>query len=60
MKAIPTGLAPGSKVQKDIPKGGMLTGENVAPDATKLVYKLRQMQDAMLTTGQRQEEKSAG
>jgi len=49
-KAIPTGLAPGAKVLKDIPKGGMLTEENIAPDTSKVVYKLRQMQDAMLVT----------
>ncbi|GAB4542960.1 MAG: NAD(P)H-dependent oxidoreductase [Anaerolineae bacterium] len=47
-KAIPTGLAPGAKILKDIPKGEMLTEENVAPDTTKVVYKLRQMQDALL------------
>jgi predicted homoserine dehydrogenase-like protein len=46
--AIPTGLATGAKVIKDIRKGEMLTEENVAPDTTKVVYKLRQMQDAML------------
>jgi predicted homoserine dehydrogenase-like protein len=49
MKAMPMGLAPGGKVLKDIPKGAVLTEENVAPDRTKLVYKLRQMQDALLT-----------
>ena len=47
-KAIPMGLAIGGKVVRDIAKGQMLTEENVAPDTTKLVYKLRQMQDAML------------
>jgi predicted homoserine dehydrogenase-like protein len=47
-RAIPMGLAPGGKVLRDIPKGQMLTEENVAPDATRMVYKLRQMQDAML------------
>lgn len=47
-KAVPTGLAPGAKVLKDIPKGGILTEENIAPDTTKVVYKLRQMQDVML------------
>jgi len=46
--AVPTGLASGAKVLKDIPKGGMLTEENISPDTTKVVYKLRQMQDAML------------
>jgi predicted homoserine dehydrogenase-like protein len=47
-KAIPTGLAPGGKVLKDIAKGELLTEENVAPDTTKVVYKLRQLQDVML------------
>jgi predicted homoserine dehydrogenase-like protein len=50
-RAIPTGLAPGGKVLKDIRKGDMLTEENVAPDPTKMVYKLRQMQDALLSSG---------
>jgi predicted homoserine dehydrogenase-like protein len=47
-KAIPLGLVTGGKVVRDIPKGGMLTEENFRPDATKFVYKLRQMQDAQL------------
>jgi predicted homoserine dehydrogenase-like protein len=47
-KAIPTGLVTGARVLKDIPKDAMLTEDNVAPDATKMVYKLRQMQDALL------------
>jgi predicted homoserine dehydrogenase-like protein len=47
-KAIPMGLASGGKVLKDIPKGGMLTQDNVAPDTGKMVYKLRQMQDELL------------
>jgi predicted homoserine dehydrogenase-like protein len=45
--AIPTGLAPGGKVLKSISKGEILTKDNVAPDTTKIVYKLRQMQDAL-------------
>ncbi len=49
-KAIPTGLILGGTVLKDITKGEMLTEDNVAPDTTKIVYKLRQMQDAMLAT----------
>jgi len=48
MKAIPMGLAPGGQVLKDIPKGAVLAEENVAPDSGKMVYKLRQMQDALL------------
>jgi predicted homoserine dehydrogenase-like protein len=35
-------------VLKDIKPGDMLTEENFAPDTSKLVYKLRQMQDALL------------
>jgi predicted homoserine dehydrogenase-like protein len=51
-KAVPTGLASGAKVLKDIPKGALLTEENIAPDTTKVVFKLRQMQDAMLESGE--------
>jgi predicted homoserine dehydrogenase-like protein len=50
-KAVPTGLASGAKVLKDIPKGALLTEENIAPDTAKVVYKLRQMQDVMLGSG---------
>jgi len=46
--AIPLGIAPGGRITKDIVKGEMLTEENFAPDPTKFVYKLRQMQDAQL------------
>jgi predicted homoserine dehydrogenase-like protein len=47
-RAVPMGLAVGGKVIQDIPKGQMLTEDNVAPDTSKLVYKLRQLQDSML------------
>ena len=47
-KGVPMGIAPGGKVMKDIAKGEMLTEDNFAPDASSFVYKLRQMQDAML------------
>lgn len=50
IKAIPLGIAPGGKVIKDIPKGEMLTEENFAPNSSKFVYKLRQMQDAQPAT----------
>ncbi|HEY63543.1 MAG TPA: hypothetical protein G4O02_03130 [Caldilineae bacterium] len=50
-KGIPVGIAPGGKVLQDVPKGAMLTEDNFAPDPTKFVYKLRQLQDAMLTEG---------
>lgn len=47
-KSIPMGIAPGGKVLRDIGKGQMLTEDNFAPDSSSFVYKLRQMQDAML------------
>ena len=49
-KGIPMGIAPGGKPLKDISKGEMLTEDNFAPDASSFVYKLRQMQDALLET----------
>lgn len=48
LKGIPMGLATGGKVLKDIRKSELLTEENFAPDTSRFVYKLRQMQDAML------------
>lgn len=48
--SIPMGLAPGGRVLKDISKDGLLTWENFAPDTSKLVYKLRQMQADMLAS----------
>ena len=48
-KAIPMGIAPGGKVLSDIAKGEMLSEDNFSPDASSFVYKLRQMQDAMLS-----------
>jgi predicted homoserine dehydrogenase-like protein len=51
-RGIPMGLATGGKVLRDIPKGEMLTEENFAPDTSRFVYKLRQMQDAMLAMGE--------
>jgi len=48
MKGIPMGIAPGGMVLKDISKGEPLTEENFAPDTSTFIYKLRQMQDAVL------------
>ena len=50
-KAIPLGLVPGGKVLREIARGEMLTAENFAPDSSKFVYKLRQMQDAQMAMG---------
>jgi len=47
-RAIPLGIAPGGTVVQDIARGEMVTEDNFAPDPTKFVYKLRQMQDAQL------------
>jgi len=48
LQAIPLGLVPGGRVLKPIAKGELLTWENFAPDTTKFVYLLRQMQDEQL------------
>ncbi|MDI7277452.1 MAG: hypothetical protein QME94_15850, partial [Anaerolineae bacterium] len=45
LRAIPMGLAPGGKVLQDIRKGAILTEECFQPDSSRLVFKLRQMQD---------------
>jgi len=50
-KAIPLGITPGGRVTRPIAKGEMFTAENFAPDMGKFVYKLRQMQDAVLQMG---------
>ena len=42
------GLATSGKVLKDIRQDELLTEESFAPDTSRFVYKLRQMQDAML------------
>jgi predicted homoserine dehydrogenase-like protein len=47
-QAIPLGLVPGGKVLKPIAKGDLLTVDNFAPDGTKFVYMLREMQDQQL------------
>jgi predicted homoserine dehydrogenase-like protein len=52
-KGIPMGIAPGGKVLRDTARGEMLTEDNFAPDTSTLVYKLRQMQNAMLKTEDR-------
>lgn len=46
--AIPLGLVPGGRVLKPIAKGELLTKDNFAPDASKFVCLLRQMQDEQL------------
>jgi predicted homoserine dehydrogenase-like protein len=48
VKGIPMGIAQGGMVLQRIPKGSMLTEDNFQPDNSLFVYKLRQMQNAML------------
>lgn len=45
---IPIGLATGGKVLADVRKGELLTETNFAPDVSRFVYKLRQMQNGMV------------
>jgi len=44
-KGIPMGLATGGRVLKPIARGELFTEDNFAPDPTRFVYKLRQLQD---------------
>jgi len=46
--AIPMGLATGGTVTRAIAKGETITADALRPDASRFVYQLRQMQDAML------------
>jgi predicted homoserine dehydrogenase-like protein len=48
-KGIPMGLTANGTVLKDIAKGDLFTTDNFAPDTSTLVYKMRQMQDDMLS-----------
>jgi predicted homoserine dehydrogenase-like protein len=45
-RAVPLGLAPGARVTRAVAKGSLLTADNLTPDRTKFVYKLRELQDA--------------
>lgn len=46
--AIPVGLLEGGVTTAEIKKGELLTLSNATPDTTTKLYKLRQLQDAML------------
>ena len=50
-RGIPMGLGTGGRATAPIAKGALLTENNFQPDTTRLSYKLRQMQDAMLAGG---------
>jgi len=45
LKGIPMGLATGGRLLKDVPRDGLLSTENFAPDTTRLAWRLRQQQD---------------
>jgi predicted homoserine dehydrogenase-like protein len=47
LKGVPMGLTAGGLATKPIGRGELLTTDNFAPDTNSLVYKLRQLQDAM-------------
>ena len=50
-RCVPIGLATNGTVLAPVAEGGLLTGDNFCPDASRFVYTLRQMQDAMLAMG---------
>lgn len=51
LKGIPMGLATGGKVLKDVAMDELLNEDNLAPDTTRLAYRLRQLQDELLVGG---------
>jgi predicted homoserine dehydrogenase-like protein len=48
LKAIPMGIAPKAKVLKEIRKGEVITEDKVAPDTSRFVYQLYQLQNSTL------------
>ncbi len=48
LQGIPMGLATGGKMVKNVSKGELITSDSIALDTSRLVYKLRQMQDALV------------
>jgi predicted homoserine dehydrogenase-like protein len=47
-KALPVGLLHGARVNSRISKGDLITSQNVTPDETTALFKLRRKQDQML------------
>jgi len=45
------GLASGARVTTPVKAGTLLTLDSVAPDTSRFVYKLRQLQDEMVYHG---------
>ncbi len=48
-RGIPMGLTPNGRVLKAIKQGEMFTYDNFAPDSSRFAYKLRMLQDDMLS-----------
>ena len=48
-KSIPMGIAPNGTALKNIKKGDLLTEDNFSPDTSMFVYKIRKMQDQLLS-----------
>jgi predicted homoserine dehydrogenase-like protein len=48
LKAIPLGIAENGIAKTDIPKGSLITTQNLMPDQSTFIYKLRREQDKML------------
>jgi len=49
LKGVPMGLATGAKVLKDVAADELLTEDSVALDTTRMAYRLRQLQDDLLS-----------
>ncbi|NLX36079.1 MAG: hypothetical protein GXY68_05255 [Chloroflexi bacterium] len=51
LRGLPMGLAAGARVTTPVKAGTLLTLDSVAPDTSRFVYKLRQLQDEMVYHG---------
>ena len=51
LKLIPLGIAGNGVAIRDIRKGALLTGDNLAPDPSTLIYQLREEQDKLMNHG---------
>jgi predicted homoserine dehydrogenase-like protein len=50
LQAVPIGIGSGGSVKKAIRKGEVFTEENFAPDTSSFVYRLRALQDSLLSS----------
>jgi predicted homoserine dehydrogenase-like protein len=49
--AVPIGIGAGGTVTKDISRGSIITLDSFKPDETAFVYKLRELQEALIAKG---------